>query len=530
MNENDQTKKTYRLLNDWRSFQLKLFAESIVIGILTGTIVGSFRYILQFAESHRSHIYQFLLTHHVIYTMGWLLFLMVIAYLLYLLVKYEPLASGSGIPQVKGAILGFTKMRWFPILWTKLTGGILGIGAGLSLGREGPSIQVGAVIGQGLSRLMQRTRIEERYLLTSGASAGLATAFNAPLAGVIFALEELHRNFSVVVLLPAMGAALTATVVAREFLGSEPIFDFVGLPILPISYYGYVILLGIIVGIVGALFNYGLIKAGDFYKLPCFKNNFIRIGFALLFAAAFGFILPEVLGGGNDLVNTLVKQPTTIQFLLLLFVVKFLFTMISYGSGAPGGFFLPMLVIGALTGSVVAQLLITNNYLPELFRTNILVIAMAGFFASSVRAPITGTILVMEMTGSFQHMMVLIIASVVAFITAEICRSRPIYEELLQRSLSAIKKSPFHDNVVLSYERNIMELAVCSGSTLDGSRIKDVAWPEHTLLVDVKRGTTDSIPNGDTRLRAGDYLYILTDTVHSGEVRELSDELHPKKV
>lgn len=105
------------------------------------------------------------------------------------------MASGSGIPQVKGVILGFFKMKWFRILWIKITAGALGIGAGLSLGREGPSIQIGAVAAQGLSRLMGRTRMEERYLITSGASAGLAAAFNAPLAGTMFALEELHRNF-----------------------------------------------------------------------------------------------------------------------------------------------------------------------------------------------------------------------------------------------------------------------------------------------------------------------------------------------
>ena len=99
-------------------------------------------------------------------------------------------------------------MRWLRILWVKLVGGIVGIGLGLSLGREGPSIQIGAVTAQGLSRAFGRTRMEERYLITAGASAGLAAAFNAPLAGVMFALEELHRNFSGVVLAPSMAAAL----------------------------------------------------------------------------------------------------------------------------------------------------------------------------------------------------------------------------------------------------------------------------------------------------------------------------------
>ena len=108
------------------------------------------------------------------------------------------MAAGSGIPQVKGVLLGVMKLRWFSVMWVKICGGVMAIGAVLSLGREGPSIQLGAVAAQGISRLLGRTKVEEKYLMTSGASAGLAAAFNAPLAGVIFALEDF---FSVMIFL-----------------------------------------------------------------------------------------------------------------------------------------------------------------------------------------------------------------------------------------------------------------------------------------------------------------------------------------
>ena len=213
----DQVINTYRALNNWRSFRLKLFIEGIIIGILSGLIISFFRWSLHLVETNREHIYTFLKNTDWYWTAFWFIALAVIAFTLDRLTKYE--------------------------LWVKLLAGIIGIGAGLSLGREGPSIQLGAVTAQGLSRLLKRTRLEERYLLTSGASAGLAAAFNAPLAGVIFALEELHRNFSVVVLLPAMAAAMTATVISRFFFGNDTIFDFFGLPFLPLEYYGYVALL-----------------------------------------------------------------------------------------------------------------------------------------------------------------------------------------------------------------------------------------------------------------------------------------------
>ena len=199
-----QIVNTYRSLNHWHSFQFKLFWEGIIVGIFSGLVISLFRFLLTKAEEWRTDLYEQLTQLPDLYTAGWFAALLVIGAVLYKLTIYEPMAGGSGIPQVKGVILG-----------VKLAGGVIGLGAGLSLGREGPSIQLGAVTAQGISRFWGRSRMEERYLITSGAGAGLAAAFNAPLAGVIFSLEELHRNFSAVVLLPAMTAALTATFVSR---------------------------------------------------------------------------------------------------------------------------------------------------------------------------------------------------------------------------------------------------------------------------------------------------------------------------
>ena len=130
--------------------------------------------------------------------------------------------------------------------------------------------------------------MEERYLMTSGASAGLAAAFNAPLAGVIFALEELHRNFSIVVLLPCMAAAMTATVVSRALFGRASIFEFTDLPLIPINYYGIVVIVALVVGLCGVFFNKGLLGVPKFYALPIFKKPVHKITFALLTAGVLG--------------------------------------------------------------------------------------------------------------------------------------------------------------------------------------------------------------------------------------------------
>lgn len=166
--------------------------------------------------------------------------------------------------------------------------------------------------------------MEERYLITSGASAGLAAAFNAPLAGMMFALEELHRNFSGAVLLPTMTSAITATIVTRFFFGTNTSFTITHLVPVPANHLGYVVILAIASGFAGIFFNWGLLNISKFYNLPIFRNNFMKIAFALLSACFLGFTLPDVLGGGNFLVDKLAEYPYTLSMILLLFVGKYI--------------------------------------------------------------------------------------------------------------------------------------------------------------------------------------------------------------
>ena len=518
-----QIGSTYRSLNHWNSFQFKLFWEGIVVGIFSGLVVSLFRFLLSKAEDFRIALYAQLTQLPVAYTAGWFAVLLAVGGILYWLTRHEPMAGGSGIPQVKGVILGLMRMNWFRVLWVKLTAGVIGLGAGLSLGREGPSIQLGAVTAQGVSRFLGRTRMEERYLITSGASAGLAAAFNAPLAGVMFSLEELHRNFSAVVLLPAMTAAMTSTFVSQLLFGRALTFNFRSIPRIPLDIHIlYAILVAVIAGLCGVIFNYGLLNIHRFYSLPVFKNLYMKITFALLCAGILGFILPQVLGGGNRLVDELATKSFPLQLLFALLIGKFIFTLVSYGTGVPGGFFLPMLVLGALTGSICAWFLTASQLMLPSHGANIIIIAMAAFFSASVRAPITGTVLICEMTGSFYHLMILGMASAIAYIVAQLCGSQPIYEALLLRSLNS--HSTPEPNTV-KRERNIIEVPVSSGSQIENKKVQDIPWPEHTLLVDVKRGSEQLIPDANTVIRAGDFLYVLAETENAEEVQSLGSDL-----
>ena len=518
-----QIHHTYHSLEHWQGFQFKLFWEGIVVGIFSGLVVSLFRFLLLKAETFRISLYAKLVQLPDSYAAGWFAVLLMIGGVLYWLTKHEPMAGGSGIPQVKGVILGLMRMNWFRILWVKLTAGVVGLGAGLSLGREGPSIQLGAVMAQGVSRFLGRTRMEERYLITSGASAGLAAAFNAPLAGVMFSLEELHRNFSAVVLLPAMTAAMTATFVSQLLFGRALTFNFRSIPRFPLDEHVlYAIVIAVIAGICGVVFNAGLLNIHRFYSLPVFKNLYVKITFALLCAGVLGFVLPQVLGGGNRLVDELAMKIFPLRLLFTMLAGKFIFTLISYGTGVPGGFFLPMLVLGALVGSICASFLTMFQLILPSHGANMLIIAMAAFFSASVRAPITGTVLICEMTGSFYHLMILGMASAIAYIVAQLCGSPPIYEALLLRSL---KNHSTPEPNTVKKERNIIEVPVSSGSQIENKKVGEISWPPHTLLVDVKRGSDQLIPDGSTIIRAGDFLYVLAETENAEEVQNLGSDL-----
>ncbi|WP_378956735.1 ClC family H(+)/Cl(-) exchange transporter [Pelosinus sp. sgz500959] len=515
--------KVYYSLTHWQDFRLKLFGEGILIGVFAGIIIVLFRYFIEQAEELRGGVYNYLQTGHLSMTVLLFLGLLGVAYILNWIIRFEPMSAGSGIPQVKGIILSLMKMNWLKVLVSKFIGGIIAIGAGLSLGREGPSIQLGGTIGQGLSRLLGRTKMEERYLITSGASAGLSAAFNAPLAGVIFSLEELHKNFSPAVLMSAVAAALTADVITQQFFGVNPVFKFNGLPILPVRYYGFIILLGIAMGLLGIVFNRMLIKTLNIYEKQKVLTGVGKVILPLMVAGVIGFILPEILGGGNNLVDELASKHFSLTFLCVLLISKFLFTMLSYGSGVPGGIFLPMLVIGALAGSVFTHIAIPIGVLDSYYSTTIIVLSMAAYFSAVVKAPITGSILIMEMTGSFDHMLSLIVVSMISYLVADIFKMKPIYEELLERSLSRKGKVPVN---MASKKRVIIELVICIGSKLDGKQIKNIDWPLQCLLVSIKRGDVEIVPKGDTRVIAGDYLFVMANADQGKQLRDLAEECY----
>jgi H+/Cl- antiporter ClcA len=520
--EVETVKNNYKVLTDNYSQNIVIVLKSLIVGVIAGGVVILYRIALKQAEQFAFSMYDFL-RGNLIFLPVAVIALCLAGYFAGYLVSKNKMISGSGIPQLEGIMKGYFKKRksWLHTLCCKFVGGAICIAGGLSLGREGPSIQLGACAAEGLGKKLGKGRFERRILMAGGASAGLAAAFNAPLAGVVFALEEIFKYFSPVILLSVMSAAVAADMVSKQVFGISPVFDFEIVKLIPLNQYWMLIILGILLGGFGALYNYILLKTKGLYGKLKFLNDKTRVIIPFLAAGVLGVVFPVVLGGGHRIVEELTLK-NSILFLVVVFIVKLLFSMVSFGSGAPGGIFFPLIVLGATLGAVFAGLSI--NYLgieQELFN-NFIILAMAGYFTAIVRAPITGIALVMEMTGSFTHMLPLTVVAVTAYVVADLLKSPPIYEALLEGLLVSENEEETKE----SSKTILIELVVKQGSEFANKQVKNIKWPGKSLLVGVKQGDRSVIPKGDTKLKEGDYLSILTDVNSESRIKDLLDKMN----
>ena len=505
----------FRMMSHRKNLRFKLVAEATIIGFLVGIVIVLNRLIiskmfplfLNLYENSKGNVFGVFKVLMLVTLLG-----LIVGYL----VKKEPMISGSGIPQVEGILMKKLNINWLRVLIYKFIGGTISLSAGLSVGREGPSVQMGAAVAEGFSKTLKRVKIEEKFLVTSGASAGLSAAFNAPLSGVIFALEEVHKNFSPLVLLSAMAASLTADFVCKDFLGISPAMEFNGVNILPLKYYWSLIILGFVVGITGIIFNKGILFSQNIYGKMKKVPDEIKVAIPFVLTGIIGMTLPILLGGGHELIMDLVAKGFTLKVLIAFLIIKYLFTLVSFGSSLPGGIFFPLLVLGALVGNIFGIIICNIFGLPSELIVNFIILAMAGHFASIVRAPITGIILITEMTGSFEHLLPLAIVVIISYLTADWFRLEPIYESLLERIL---KKNNIPTQISRG-GKTLLEIAVYMGSKVEGKCIKDIDWPNRCLLVSIKRGDHELIPRGENKIQSGDFLVVLVDEDKASDIMD----------
>lgn len=412
-----------------------ILPKALVVGLVSGIIASAFRISLQWVESHRIG-WQHELT-------GWSGLGVALAIgvtggglCVWLVQRFAPEAAGSGIPHLKAVVLGERTMGWRRLLPVKFLAGVLGIGGGLALGREGPTVQMGGATGLMVSEWF-RVKIgegERKALIAAGSGAGLSAAFNAPLAGVVFVLEELHGSFTPVIFVAAFLASVTADVVGRVLTGEMPVFSLHGMTAPGLEALPLALMVGALCGLAGVAFNRSLLTSLDLFERLKGWPPFAKGALAGVAVAVASWLLPGSAGSGGVLAERALLGEFTLRLLPALLLVRFALTMISYGSGAAGGIFAPLLVIGALGGLAVGQAaqLVLPAWAPhpEVFA----VIGMGALLTAIVRAPLTGIVLMIELTGKYDFMLPLLAGCLVAYGVAEALNDPPIYEALRLRA------------------------------------------------------------------------------------------------
>lgn len=500
----EKRRTTLRKLENSRKESLYLIIRGVEVGIVSGLICVLYRYLLNFAEKYLLQIIDIVKTSP-FKTAVWIISLAILGALVALLIKKVPDAGGSGIPQVSAELGGYLNPCWWKVISAKLIGSTASVFAGLSLGREGPSIQLGGMGAKGVARITKADKTTELRMISCGAGAGLAAAFNAPLAGIIFVLEEIQHTFDKAVLCMGIVAAVTADFISKFFFGQNTIFNYQTSNI-PLKYYWLLIILGIILGISGALYNTSMMKAQDLYKKITKIPNPVKMAFVFAVSGIIGLFIPQILCGGHHMAEYLVEERPTLTVMMVLLVAKYLFGVFSFCCGAPGGTLYPLSIIGTYIGAIFGSVAINMFDLnPELWQ-EFIVIGMAGFFAAIVRAPITGIVIVFEISGNMKNILPLAVVSLVAYATANMLGSEPFYAASLKRIL---KGSNIPQKGSEIGEKIIQTLIVPTGSKIAGKTIADIDWGRHCLIVSVTRNERGITPKGDTVIKEGDELVLL---------------------
>ena len=510
-------KKRKRIGNRALQSGLQQVAVGALTGVFAGIVVTLYNILASRAEVFSRGVYAYVRSHPAFIP---LLFLALVlgAVIIGGVLKWIPMIRGSGIPQTEGATRGLIHFRWYRVLTGMFATSLLTISLGLSAGAEGPSIQVGGACGCGTNDLLRKNETTLRFQITGGACTGLAVAFNAPLTGMAFAFEEAHKRFTPEVFVCSFSSVIMG-VLTRNLL--RPLL---GLPVTAalttytlinpdLSSYLYIFLAATVCGLLGVAFYYLTMTARRGFEKITFFHGMGKMVIPFAAGGVFGLITAYAMGGGHELLSALgggmedveriFDSPLWVTLLAVL-VLKLVASVLNIGAGVPCGAFIPMLAVGACAGGLMSIVCVKMGMDPACADI-LIMICMAAFFTSVVKAPITAIVMVMELTWNFTFLLPVILGVAVGYLTSDIFRTQPLYEKLLEEILEEQrKKNP--------PRRISFRLRVGKDSPADGRAVRDILWPSDALVVSVLRDGRQLVPDGDTVLRRGDEIVVRGET------------------
>lgn len=498
----------FKDMRKWQIWKLelidaRLYFVSIFVGLLTGLIAVPYHYLLQyffnirrtFFDSHFHwywHIPLFLSLWGILIFVSWL-------------VKKMPLITGGGIPQTRGVINGRVSYKHpFIEMVSKFVGGVLAMSSGLSLGREGPSVQIGSYVGCLVSKWGRVLAGERKQLLAAGAGAGLAAAFAAPLASSLLVIESIERFDAPKTAITTLLAGVIAGGVA-SWLFPINLYHLIDAVEPLLSFWEQVklfVLLAVVISVFGKFYSFVALSLRKIY--PKIKSPmYIQMLYLLIVAYTISLTEVNLTGGGEQFLLIQASGGNTqIMWVAAMMLLHLFFTAFSVSSGLPGGNFIPTLVTGGLFGQIIALILVQKGFIGQENVSYVMLVSMSAFLVAVIRTPLTAIVLITEITGHFEVFYPSVVVGGLTYYLTEMLRIKPfnvvLYDDMINTPTFQAQK------------RYTLSVEIMTGSYLDGKLVDELQLPEHCVIINVHRNRKDLHPMG-VKLAPGDQVQIEMD-------------------
>ena len=481
------------------------FVFPTIVGIASGVMIFAFKIASSFVMSKSTEIYAYVRENP-----AYLPFLLLGAVLLgglsALILKYAKECRGGGIPTAVATIRGLIPLKWIQCLTGLFGSSMLTYLAGVPLGNEGPSVQMGAAVGKGISGLFgKKNKAWERYNMTGGASAGFAIATGSPLSGIVFALEEMHRRFSPPVFIVASVAVLsgkaTSDLICGWFDVDTTFFNLEIDKFLPFKYLWVSVLIGVVCGICANLLTniYHILR--KFAEKRLVRVPFsVKIMLIFLAVALVGFAGAEFVGSGHSLIEMILERHTVWYVMLIALLVRSMIMILANNSGVSGGLFVPTLALGAIIASLISDGLIALGIIGAEYYQVLVIIGIASFLSASSRIPLTALTFAAEALCVASNLLPVAAGVVVAYLVVEILGVPSFTDTVIESKLHNEYKDKAC-TVVDSY------MTVKEGALAVGMEVRDILWPPTCTILSMEKSNTKSRIHSGI-IEAGDVLHL----------------------
>ena len=486
---------------------LPCIGYGVLCGTLTGILIFSFKLGAGQIE-HLSKACYALARQNSLGIVALLAALVTFAFIMSWLQKKIPEARGGGIPMTEGILRGVLSFRQKRTILGILIGSIISFLCGIPLGSEGPAVLMGTAIGALCGIFLRNRSAWNRYVMTGGAAAGFAVATGAPLSAMLFALEEIHKRFTPMLVLSVSMAVLSATYVnstlCATFGVSTSLFHFPTLAHFDLQHTGYLLLFGLLISLAVGLFDASIMLYGRFTKRISrhFKKT-VKLLIVFTLTGILGLCFSDALYSGHETIEKIASENQPLLYLILILLIRSLMMLLVTDSGATGGIFIPTFAIGAAAAAIAAKLLILLGMPTELYTTSVL-LGMCAFTGGTLRSPLTAAILFIELTGQFSNLFfVTLVVFIVSFIT-EVVNIQPFYDRVLEDIEHAQNegKTP----CIACFEMKVLQ-----GAFVVGKSVRDIMWPPSSVVISITRAENreqDMDHDGEKKLFVGDTLIL----------------------